>query len=117
LIVKANQPLTKDELNKRLLTMARDQDHDVYYVETLGGPFAPRVLYLVHRDGTRQLVRGAAFDELDTRSLRSDIVAAGNDPYVSESLGTVPATTIVPSLLFDDVGIKRATVEQEKLPY
>jgi len=71
----------------------------------------------VHPDGSRQLVRGAIFDELDNRSLRSDIVAAGNDPYVSNSLGTVPQTTIAPSLLFDDIGVKRATVEQQKLPY
>lgn len=117
MIVKSNQPLTKDALNKRLLSMAKDQGHDVYAVETLGGPFVPRLLYLVHQDGTRQLVRGAAFDELDTRSLRSDIVAAGGDPYVDQTLGPIPTTTIAPSLLFDDVGIKRATVEQEKLPY
>lgn len=117
LIVKSNQPLSKDDLNKRLLTMAKDQGHDVYAVETLGGPFVPRVLYRVHPDGTRQLVRGATFDELDSRSLRSDIIAAGNDPYVSQSLGAIPTTTIAPSLLFDDIGIKRATVEQEKLPY
>jgi len=117
MIVKSSQPLTKDALNKRLLSMAKDQGHDVYAVETLGGPFVPRLLYLVHQDGTRQLVRGAAFDELDTRSLRSDIVAAGGDPYVDQTLGPIPTTTIAPSLLFDDVGIKRATVEQEKLPY
>jgi TldD protein len=117
LIVKANQPLSKDELNKRLLAMAKDQGHDVYAVETLGAPFVPRLLYRVHSDGSRQLVRGAAFDELDNRSLRSNIVAAGNDPYISDSLGAVPKTTIAPSLLFDDIGIKRATLEQEKLPY
>ncbi len=116
-IVKSSQPVSPEELNKRLLSMAKDQGHDVYYVQTLGGPFQPRLLYLVHPDGTRQLVRGAAFDELDTRSLRSDILAAGNDPYVSESLGAIPTTTIAPSLLFDDIGIKRATVEQQKLPY
>ena len=117
LIVKSSQPVSPDELNKRLLSMAKDQGHDVYYVQTLGGPFQPRVLYLVHPDGTRQLVRGAAFDELDTRSLRSDIIAAGNDSFVSESLGAVPTTTIAPSLLFDDIGIKRANAEQAKLPY
>jgi len=54
---------------------------------------------------------------LDIRSLRSDIVAAGNDAYISNSLGPVPQTTIAPSLLFDDISVKRATVEQEKLPY
>lgn len=117
LTVKSSQPLSKDALDKRLLAMAKEQGHDVYYVQTLGGPFLPRLLYLVHPDGTRQLVRGAAFDELDTRSLRSNIIAAGNDSFVDQSLGAIPTTTIAPSLLFDDVGIKRATVEQEKLPY
>ncbi len=77
----------------------------------------PRLLYRVHPDGTRQLVRGAVFDELDNRSLRSGIIAAGNDPYISNSLGAVPQTTIAPSILFDDIGVKRATVEQQKLPY
>jgi TldD protein len=118
LIVKASKPLSKDDLNKRLLDMAKQQGHDVYAVETLGGgELLPRLLYLVHADGSRQLVRGAVFDELDIRSLRSDIVAAGNDAYISNSLGPVPQTTIAPSLLFDDISVKRATVEQEKLPY
>jgi TldD protein len=117
ILVKANHPVSKEELNQRLLTMAKVQGRDVYEVETLGGELIPRLLYRVHADGSRQLVRGAIFDELDNRSLRSDIVAVGNDPYVSDSLGTVPQTTIAPSLLFDDIGVKRATLEQQKLPY
>ncbi|WP_353072773.1 metallopeptidase TldD-related protein [Tunturiibacter gelidoferens] len=117
ILVKSSQPLSRGELNKRLLTMAKEQGRDVYSVETLGGELLPRLLYLVHPDGTRKLVRGAIFDELDNRSLRSDIVAVGNDPYVSNSLGTVPQTTIAPSMLFDDIGVKRATLEQQKLPY
>jgi TldD protein len=117
LLVKASHPLSSNELNKRLLTMAKEQSRDVYSVETLGGELLPRLLYLVHPDGTRQLVRGAVFDELDNRSLRSDIVAVGNDFYISNSLGTVPQTTIAPSMLFDDIGVKRATLEQQKLPY
>jgi TldD protein len=118
LMFKASQPLSKSDLNKRLLDLAKQQNRDVYAVETLGGgELLPRLLYRVHADGSRQLVRGAVFDELDTRSLRSDIVAAGNDDYVSNSLGVVPQTTIAPSMLFDDIGVKRATLEQEKLPY
>jgi TldD protein len=116
-LIKADQPVSKDELNKRLLAMAKEQGKDVYAVETLGGELLPRLLFRVKADGTRQLVRGAVFDELDNRSLRSDIVAVGNDPYVSNSLGTIPQTTIAPSMLFDDIGVKRATVEQQKLPY
>ena len=117
IVFKSSNPLTPEQMNARLLAMAKDQDRDVYAVETLGGELAPRLLYLVHPDGTRQLVRGAVFDELDTRSLRSDIVAAGSDAYINNSLGIIPATTIAPSLLFDDIGVKRATDEQQKLPY
>ena len=117
LIVKASQPMQKAALFAKLTTMAKDQGHDVYYAETLGGPLAPRVLYLVHADGTRTLVRGAVFDELDTRSLRSDILAAGDDAYVDNSIAPVPSTTIAPSLLFDDIGVKRANTAQQKLPY
>ena len=121
ILIKAaegSQALSKDELNKRLLAMAKEQGHDVYEVETLGGgELTPRLLYRVHPDGTRQLVRGAVFDELDNRSLRSDIVAVGKDFYISNSLGAIPQTTIAPSMLFDDIGVKRATEEQQKLPY
>jgi len=117
MIFKSSAPLSAAAINARLVAMAKDQGRDVYYVETLGGPLAPRVLYLVHPDGTRTLVRGAVFDELDTRSLRSDILAAGDDAFVSNSLGTVPSTVIAPSLLFDDIGVKRASAEQQKLPY
>jgi len=117
LLFQSKSPLSTDAINARLLALAKEQGRDVYAVETLGGELAPRLLYLVHPDGTRQLVRGAVFDELDNRSLRSDIIAAGNDPYVSNSLGAVPVTTIAPSLLFDDISVKRATDEQQKLPY
>jgi TldD protein len=116
-LIKADQSVSKDELNKRLLAMAKEQNKDVYAVETLGGELLPRLLYRVKADGTRQLVRGAVFDELDNRSLRSGIVAVGNDAYVSNSLGVIPQTIIAPSMLFDDIGVKRATLEQQKLPY
>ena len=116
-LIQADQPLSKEELNKRLLAMAKEQNKDVYIVETLGGELIPRLLYRVKADGTRQLVRGAVFDELDNRSLRSGIVAVGNDPYVSNSLGVIPQTIIAPSMLFEDIGVKRATIEQQKLPY
>ncbi len=117
LLFKASHPLSKKDMTDRLLQMAKQQGRDVYEVETLGGELVPRLLYRVHPDGSRELVRGASFDELDNRSLRSDIVAAGDDAYVSNALAAVPKTIIAPSMLFDDIGVKRATVEQQKLPY
>ncbi len=118
MLFQSTAPVTAAALHAKLLAMAKEQGRDVYEVETLGGgDLSPRLLYKVHPDGTRQLIRGAVFDELDNRSLRSDIVAAGDDLYVSSSLGALPRTTIAPSLLFDDIGVKRATEEQQKLPY
>lgn len=117
-VVTAAQPFTQAQMDAKLLALAKEQGHDVYAVETLGGgELMPRLLYSVHQDGTRVLMRGAAFDELDTRSLRSDVVAAGGEPYVSESLGAVPQTILAPALLFGDIGVKRASEEQQKLPY
>lgn len=112
----ASPPLSDAAMTARLLALAREQNRDVYAVETLAD-LAPRLLFLVHPDGTRTLVRGAVFDELDTRSLRSSVVAAGGTPYINNLLGPVPQTTIAPSLLFDDIGVKRAAEEQQKLPY
>jgi hypothetical protein len=104
-------------MKARLSELAKKQGSDAYFVETMGGELVPRLLYRVHEDGTRELVRGAVFDELDLRSLRSDIVAAGDRPYVANTIAPIPQTTIAPSLLFGDIAVKRATEEQQKLPY
>ncbi len=109
--------LSDADMTAHLLALAKEQKRDVYIVETLGGELAPRLLYRVHPDGSRELVRGAAFDEVDNRSLRSSIIAAGGTPWVANFLGPIPQTTIAPALLFDDVVVKRATEEQQKLPY
>jgi TldD protein len=89
----------------------------VYEVETLGNELTPKLLYRVTPKGERTLVRGAVFDELDQRAIRSGILAAGGKPYVLQTLSPVPETTIAPELLFGDIAVKRATEEQQKLPY
>ena len=118
MLFASSEPVPARDLTARILTMAKEQDRDfIFSVDTLGADLSPRLLFRVKRDGSRELVRGAVFDELDQRSLRSDVIAAGDDPFVFNSLGAVPQTTIAPSLLFGDIAVKRATQEQEKLPY
>jgi TldD protein len=117
LIVKADAPLSSEAMKAKLLSLAKAQSRDVYEVETLAGELMPRLLYRVSPDGKRTLVRGALFDELDQRAIRSGIVAAGGKPYVSQSLAPIPETTIAPEILFGDITIKRASEEQQKLPY
>ena len=55
--------------------------------------------------------------DVDLRSFRSDIVAAGSDPYVYNIFGDVPATIIAPAVLFDNVTVKHGEERNEKLPY
>jgi TldD protein len=112
----SRESLSDAAMNAKLAELASKQGSDAYVVETLTGELIPRLLYRIHSNGTRELVRGAAFDELDLRSLRSDIVAAGDHPYVLNTLGPIPQTVVAPSLLFGDIAVKRATEEQQKLP-
>jgi len=118
MVLKPKQATPHAAMETKLVAMAKDQKRDfVFAAETLAGELTPRLLYRVYPDGRRELVRGAVFDELDQRSLRSEILAAGDDPYVQQVLTPIPQATIVPSLLFGDIGVKRATQTQEKLPY
>ncbi len=63
-----------------------------------------------------QLVRGAIFGDLDTRSLRNSIVGAGKEPVVDSRLDPVPQSIASPALLFDELELKRADASKEKLP-
>jgi hypothetical protein len=77
----------------------------------------PRLLYRVSSDGKRELVRGAALDEVDQRALRSSVEAAGKDLYVANYFGDVPVTMLAPALLLSDATVKRANEKNDKLPF
>jgi microcin-processing metallopeptidase PmbA/TldD-like protein len=117
LLLKSSEAESPDALKQRLVQIVRDQGKPYgYRVETMGGN-APRLLYRVYaKDGHEELVRGAVFNELDIRALRSDLIAAGNDPLVSNRAGGVPTTVISPSLLFGELEVKRADTSKDKLP-
>jgi len=119
LIVRSKESMTPEELKAKLIQMARDAGRAYgYRVETLAGAqYAPRLLYRVYAsDGHEELVRGAVFDELDTRALRNDLIAVGNDARVSNRQGAVPTTVIAPSILFDEIEVKRTDAKNAKLP-
>jgi len=116
--IAAENGLSNQDLNKKLLEMAKDRGlSSVYSVETLGGERNPRLLYRVTPDGKRELVRGAVLAEIDQRALRSSIEAAGKDLFVANYFGDTPATVIAPALLFDDATIRRANQKNDKLPF
>jgi TldD protein len=110
LFIRAAQTSSREDLKKQMLGQLRDRGLKYgYFVDTLGPRLTPRVLYRVWADdGREELVRGAIFNELDTRALRSDLVAAGNDPLVSNRTGIPFMTIVSPSVLFGELEVKRA---------
>lgn len=118
LFFRASKTSTREELKKQLLDECRTRGLKYgYYVDTLGPRLSPRMLYRVWTDnGREELVRGAVFNELDIRALRSDLVAAGDDPLVSNRTGLPFMTIVAPSVMFDELEVKRADNTNEKLP-
>ena len=117
LFLKSKEAQSPEELKKRVVQMITDQGKPYgYRVETLGPGNSPRLLYRLYPDGHEELVRGAVFSELDVRALRSDLIAVGNDPQVSNRAGGIATTVISPSLLFDELEVKRADTSKDKLP-
>ncbi len=118
LLVKSSEAQGAEDLKKKVIQMVTDQGKSYgYRVETLGPGNSPRLLYRVYaKDGHEELVRGAVFSELDIRALRSDLIAVGNDPLVSNRPGGTPTTIICPSLLFGELEVKRADTSKDKLP-
>jgi len=117
LLLKSSEPESPQALNETLKQMASAADKPYgYRVDTLG-PQNTRLLYRVYvKDGHEELVRGAVFNELDVRALRNDLSAVGNDPLVSNRVIGTPQTIICPSLLFDELEVKRADTSKDKLP-
>jgi TldD protein len=118
LVVKSSEAQAPGALQQKVIQMVKDQDKPYgYRVETLGPGNSPRLLYRVYaKDGHEELVRGAVFNELDIRAIRNDLIAAGNDPLVSNRGGGAPSTIICPSLLFGELEVKRADTSKDKLP-
>jgi TldD protein len=78
----------------------------------------PRLIYKVWvKDGHEQLVRGAIFGDLDTSTLRNDLIAVGNDVNVENHPLSIPHSVINPSILFRELEVKRANANKDKLPH
>jgi predicted Zn-dependent protease len=118
MIVRASESSSPEELKKKLIELCQQRELPYgYYVETLGPQRVPRLLYKVWaKDGHEELVRGATFGDLDTRSLRNDVIAAGNDVNVENHPLNIPHSVVNPSILFDELEVKRANANKDKLP-
>src|SRR5205807_2103672 len=77
----------------------------------------PLFLYRIWtKDAHEELVRGGVFGDLDIRSLRGDLIAAGTAPAVEDRSEPVWFSVASPALLFDELQVKRTQAAKQKLP-
>jgi len=83
----------------------------------MGPKLEPRLLYRIWtKDAHEELVRGGVFEDLDVRSLRSDLIAAGTVPAIENRSEPVWFSVASPALLFDELQVKRSQAAKQKLP-
>jgi TldD protein len=118
LILQSSDPQPEAELKKKLIQICKQRDLPYgMYAQTMGGKLAPRLLYRIWvKDGREELVRGAVFGDLDIRSLRSDLIAAGNSLDVEQRFEPVAYSVASPALLFDELQVKRSQATKQHLP-
>ena len=118
LFITSSDGLDPAKLKQKFIEACKNRGSKYCYrVETVTPRLLPRLLYRVYvSDGHEELVRGAKFDQLDTRALRSDLLAMGNDLQAFNFAAPIPHSVIVPSLLFQELEVKRANAPKEKLP-
>jgi len=118
LIMSSTSTMSPGDLKKKLLEMCRARGLPYgYYVAAMGQRLAPTLLYKVRvADGHEEVVRGAEFAEFDTRSMRTGIVGVGNDFRVDNVPEPAPYSMVTPSILIDELVVKRTSATKEKLP-
>jgi hypothetical protein len=118
MVLQSTDPQADATLKTRLVELCKKRNLPYgLYVETLGPGLEPRLLYRVWtKDGREELVRGAVFGDLDVRSLRSDLIAAGTEPATEDRSDPVWFSVASPALLFDELQVKRTNAAKQKLP-
>jgi len=118
LIVTSSDPQSDASLKNKLIEIAKQRGLPyALYVETMGPRFDPRLMYRVYvNDGHEELVRGAVFGDLDVRSLRNELIAAGTAPDTEDHIESVPYSIVSPALLFDELQVKRTPATKQTLP-
>jgi predicted Zn-dependent protease len=118
LVLQSTDPQPDAGLKTKLIDLCRQRDLPYgLYVETMGPGLDPRLLYRIWtKDAHEELVRGGVFGDLDVRSLRGDLIAAGTAPAVEDRSDPVWFSVASPALLFDELQVKRSQAAKQKLP-
>lgn len=109
--------LPMPELKKKFLDLCREQELEycilVKGLDSLYGPFSAWKVYL---DGREEPVHGIEFTGTSLRALR-DITAVSKETYVYNLAWSTPGTIVTPSILVQEMEIKKTEEKPEKKPY
>jgi len=131
-IVTADNGLSQDDLRAKFLALLKQENKEYGIVlrrmRTSGQPL---IAFKVYQDGHEELIHGVQLSGLSIAAFK-DIVAASKEQYMfttqfrPEALniltvgigdeGFAPVTLAVPSLLFDDVTVRKLRGETAKPP-
>jgi hypothetical protein len=118
-IIQPSKTVPAAQMKKDLLELCRKRGLAYgYFIEQFGAAAMPQLIYRISvADGKEEIVRGAEVSELDLRAIRNGIVSAGDDARARNSAEPLPHSVISPSILLDELLVKRAGSTKDKLPH
>ncbi len=142
LVFESTDKITADKLKKNLIAMCKDIDLPygilITKLRDMGTPTGgfqffgqqpgggsdagltqPYEIFRIYADGREELLRGLQFTDVNVRILR-DIVQTDNSRYVYNYLigndYEMPATIVTPSLLIEEMELKKIDTKVKKPP-
>ena len=114
ILITCNQTFSKDELRKKLLEMAKEEDFEYAYI--VHDMFLNLISRIKVSDGTEELVRGAIVSDVNIKTFKRIIGATDNEAMYSFDF---PQTTVIfpDAMLFEDIDITRMPNIDFKKPY
>lgn len=104
------------ELKNKFLDLCKEQELDYCIaVKALPGLYGPFAAWKVYPDGREEPVHGIEFTGVTLRALR-DITAVSKEEAVYD-LSSYSGSLVAPSILVQEMEIKKSEQKPEKLPY
>lgn len=107
--LSSKSPVSSEEMKKKLIAAAREEDYDYAYIVRKMDGDSPSELIRIHvSDGSEELVRGAIIKDMTLRSFKRISAVSGEENIYNRLPNDVKCTYIVPSaMLFDEIEIAK----------
>ena len=114
-LITCNQTFSKDELRKKLIAAAKEEDLEYAYIIYDNSLNLISKIYVA--DGREELVRGAAVADISNLKTFKRIMGASDQEQMFSFDGTQTTVIYPDAMLFEEMDITRATNIEFKKPY